>query len=230
MKFGVIALVLLALACSKAEGPSEAAKPGAAMTTPAVDPEPTEKEANLEPAASNAPTPGAAVVKLLDAGKPPRREIHWQFQEGAVDVLKLKNVSVMRATSKDFDGTERTGTPQIPRGMLQKIAVTTRAVSDDGTAAVEFRVLEDTLLKTPNPTPGVSITPAKGAHGTYTVSSSGVVSGFELVLPPGFDSAQAERLEYVENILQLTVVPVPAEPVGEGAKWSVTRDMKRRGA
>jgi hypothetical protein len=218
MKYSVLVVILLGLGCTKKEVGSEPAPAGANSVA-------------SDSSQSDTVMPTDAVqVQVLERGEPPLRQIRWQFREGSEEILELKNISVMKAKSTDFDGTKRTGTPQVPPGMLQQIAITTEGVSDDGTAAVGFRVVEDTLLDTSNPTPGVSITPAKGARGTYSVGPSGVIHDFTLVLPPELDPAQAERVEYLENLLQLTVLPVPKEPVGVGGRWSVTRAIERRGS
>ena len=221
MKYSIFALIVLSLACTKKEAPAEApAEESEAALAEAAAPE---TEPAVEDSQEAPPVETAPVIELIDAGKPPLRTLRWAFEPGEAQGLLWKSDYTFHAQRK---GAEKQPIKVLPR-MRQRLELSVVSVSDDGLAEVSYEALSDEIIKTPKVSPGVHITPAKGVRGTYKVDARGVVSEFSLSLPEGLN--QDADLEYVENLLRLTVLPVPSEAVGVGAKWSVTREGERRG-
>jgi len=228
MKYAILALALLTLACSKKESPSEAPSSDSMGTTHEAEAEGTEAApAEAQPEEAVLPSVEPPVVELIDAGRPPLRKVRWQFEKGSDERLKMKSAYVFQADVKGAKAGPRAGQRQVLPTMLQTIDFVIQDVSADGLAEVTFEVRDDAILNTPNVTPGLHITGAKGATGTYRVDSTGVIHDFAFTPPP--DANPRADLEYVENLLRLMVFPVPDQPIGVRAKWTVTRDVERRG-
>jgi hypothetical protein len=218
MQYAMVLIVLLTLACSKREPASEEA----GVTTPE-----TETRTEGEGEGKAPPTPEAAPpkadlppaeppkIELRSAGKPPLKEVRWRFQEGAKEVLKMTMAQVIQMKGGGWDNR------YVPIGIAQTIDFENKAVSPDGIAEVAFQIREVAELKTKDAN-SPPIEGAKGATGTYKVDSTGVIQDLMLVAAP--DSIyKGSDLDVLKGLLRLTALPVPSEPIGVGAKWTVTQ-------
>jgi hypothetical protein len=61
----------------------------------------------------------------------------------------------------------------------------------------------------------------KGAKVEYDVSPDGAGSGYHYELPAGAEDAR-DQLRVLSDVLALVTLPLPAEPVGNGAYWMAT--------
>lgn len=225
MKYAVFTLALLTLACTKKEAPSEA--PPAEGEVALAEAAPAEAEPAVEDTAEAAPVETAPVIELIDAGKPPLRTLRWEFKEGAREVLKIRSAYTWDAEAKGIEGGRNPPKVVLP-AIIQTIHLDVGAVSDFGVAGVDFEVREERTIEASDvPRAQLHITATKGAKGSYKVDSAGVISDFRLTPPPELPSG--ENVEHVEDLLRMTVFPLPAQPVGIGARWTVARTAKRRG-
>lgn len=226
MKWAVYSLALLSLACSKKDPASEIPVGDINSLSPLQEAEQEARPGEGQSVQVTAPQAVPPTVKLIDAGAPPLRRLRWEFRKGAQEVLEMESSYAFQAKAKGFVGAA-TGPRHVLPSLVQTVELAIEDVSSDGLARVAFQVTNDRVLETPNVTGSLSVTGAKGTTGSFRVDSKGVVSECELavpeVLPPGAD------LEYVQNLLRLMVFPVPDEPIGAGAKWSVARVVERRG-
>jgi len=211
--------VVFAFACSKTETPPEAEStaPAAAPATP--EPVPAEP----------LPPVGPAVVELVDAGQSPLQPVRWQFTKGSKNEVQMKTELALEAQVGD-QNTPRAVTPAVQ----YRLSIQTREVSPDGTAEMKFEVTDAKVLEGSGaPTQMVtqlrrSVMSTKRSTGVYTVGASGAVQGVEI------DKSKVEpgNLQAVDNVEQLvywTTVPVPTEPIGLGAKWTVSRVIEEGG-
>lgn len=217
MRYAIAILVLLTLACSKKESPPEAsaaaetkasseAAPGLTPTPPA-DPAKAAPPPSLDP-----PT-----VKLVTAGKPPLQEVRWQFSEGASEVLEMTIAQTIEMKGGGWDH------HYVPISIAQTIEFSNKAVSTDGTTKVGLTVREVEALETKDAN-SPAIEGGKGATGTYEVDSTGIIKDLVLVGAP--DSIyKGSDLDMLKGLLRLTIIPVPSEAIGVGAKWTVTQSV-----
>ena len=209
MRYTTVLLAFFTLACSKTESPSQA--------TP-------ETKAGAESEVGAAPAPEAdpqriwvepPTVELIAKGKPPLRKIRWSFQEGAKEVMVLTTTQAFEMKGGGWDGRK------VPTGIAQTIDFTTKVVSADGTAEVIFHVREAVELETPDANSAAMLN-AKDWTGTYKVDSKGVIQ--DLLLVPSADTIYKPiQMPALNNALRWSVFPVPDEPIGVGAKWTVTQ-------
>ena len=72
--------------------------------------------------------------------------------------------------------------------------------------------------------PGVEAEVAKieGSRVRYQVDARGIGSGFVAEPRPGLEGGLAQVVSGVRNLLRMLHLPIPSQPVGEGAFWMVT--------
>ena len=212
MRYMIVVLVFIILACSKRESRSEAAtetEARAAAETgavPALEAEPHKAQLTwVEP-----PT-----VELVGAGKPPLRKIRWSFQEGAKEVLVVSTRQVHQMRGGPWDDRF------VPTGIVQTIDFATNAVSADGSAEVAFHIREVAELETPDAN-SPSLLGAEGWTGTYKIDSTGVIQDLVLVPSPG-SKYTPPQMAALNGAIRWTVFPIPTAAIGVGAKWTVTQ-------
>jgi len=199
MRYTVLALCLVALACSKKESPSKATE----------DKEFPSKAAELAQASS--PT-----IELVTAGKPPLQAIRRAFEEGAKVVLERKDEHTIEMKGGSLD--QR----YAPSGVIQTIALETEAVSADGTAEVALRVQKsEKMVEEEDPSEARPID-ATGLIGSYRIDPQGVISGLTLTPPPS-SRKSPQAFDAMKNQFRWAAPPFPEEPIGVGAKWTVTQ-------
>lgn len=216
MRYTVLLIVFLTLACSKKDAPSEAATE---TETPAEASDNASPAPKAEPEKAALPLTGPPTVTLITAGKPPLQPLRWQFREGTKEVLETSINQVFEMKGGGWDHRS------VPTPIAQTIDFTTKRVSADGNAEVDLFIREVTELESPE-ADSPAIIGGKSATGTYKVDSTAVIQ--DLVLVPSAES-KYKQLGVLESLLRLTLFPVPKEPIGAGAKWTVERDISQFG-
>ena len=216
MRYTIALLVILTLGCSKRESPSEAATEASGETKSSTA---TDAAPKADRAVAQQPSLEPPTVKLITPGKPPLEKVRWEFREGTKEVLKttIKQTFSMRGGGWDNQS--------VPTGIAQTIDFTTNSVSPDGSAEVALLIREVAEVQTPD-ADSAAIIGGKDATGTYKVSSAGVIQDLKLVASP---DAKYKALDVIESLLRLTLLPVPEEPIGVGAKWTVTQTLNQFG-
>ncbi|MGB5695433.1 MAG: hypothetical protein WBM46_07280 [Polyangiales bacterium] len=243
MRWTTIALLSLSVACTKKEASappepeqvaeSEApvtaeAPPGeteAAAALTADEPELPEELKRETPAIGAPPT-----VNVLDRGQEPRRALRWNVQPGfeqkvsasvASSIEALIAVMMVRAPlyAVSYELTLR-ATSLADNGSLRVGITVDRATADlkavgDAERAKQIETALGTLGK---------------VGGRYTLGPRGQVTDVQLDVPP--EAAGVAR-EMIDNlgwaIVEMTPV-FPAEPIGQGAKWTVHQGIEQGGA
>ncbi len=228
--YALILLALLSLGCStKKEAPS--AEPAKTETpAEALRAEPSSADTASDPDA--VPEEGAPPkLELSTAGEEPRRVLRWNFKGGSTYSLQMRAQETMRL---EMDLQDEELQPITNPPIVYELSLQTREVTDDGTARVDFRVTEARAEKSK----AVSavdlalltreLSALRGLRGTYTVDAYGLLSDIE------FDRASAKAqqatLEKLSQMLHWTTVPLPQEPVGKGAAWTVKQVLVQDGA
>jgi len=216
MRYTILALTLLALACSKKEAPPQAAEAPPAESSPS-----TEGEAKASPGAKARPKPPELppetrpVVALISAGAPPLQEIRRRFEAGAKERLEVHDQETIEMKGAGWDSLYH------PRAIVQRIGVETKTVSPEGVAEVALEVREAKEIEASVEAPNARMMNATGVSGTYTIDARGLVSDLRLI-PPAAGKVRAAHLDAMRSRLRWMAPPFPEEPIGVGAKWSVT--------
>jgi len=233
MRWSIIILMSLSLACSKKEAPTPAEPEQAAQTeTPPSDEgaEPTADPAEELPEELKGDTPpvGAPpVVKVLDPGKEPRQPLRWTIKPGFEQRLSVDVGYAVDAVIAIL----RFGSPTY----VVSYDLTMRAtkVEDDGTVRVAFKVEEATTdtVGAPERVKQLenALTAMRAVTGSYVLAPRGHVTTIQ-IKTPNRESIGPEMIDNFRwTLAQLTPV-FPEQPVGQGAKWTVHAGIEQGGA
>ena len=214
MRYAVVVLPLIALACSRNEAPASETSPPTGSATSQSQPSSLDED-RREGSWEQAP-----VIQLMAVGTPPLKTFRRSFEAGSKEVLEMETRESVFMKGGGLD------TQHLPLGIAQTIDVETRAVSPDGVAEVAFEVRAVDVVETSVASPGAQLMDTTGVTGTYNVNSLGVVSNLELRPAPG-----ARRPEYIGALrseLRWMAPPFPEEAIGVGAKWTVSGVINER--
>lgn len=168
--------------------------------------------------------------ELLDAGAAPRTALRLRFTEGATTTVAL---------AFDLDVTQQSGGAEqvldSPR-VEEEVRFTVDRVEGDE-AVVSFVFTEAAI--DPEAT---GLTPEErlqldadlqqlvGVGGLGRVDERGALTSFAYDLPDGLDPEVEASIDQFEGQLTDLTLPVPAEPLGVGARWRTTTESTLAGA
>jgi hypothetical protein len=178
---------------------------------------------------SEAPAPTAAVtLTLLDSGREPRAELRYPSEPVAAGKMSLSLRLAMKM--------EVPGSPVPPVTMPGL-----RLLLDFGSSAAQrkvkyqFTVADADLTSTDNAHPSLLAEMRKGvgalvgASGQLMVEPRGTRSDLSLALPSGIGQELGQFMNSAKLAIGQMVVPLPAEPVGPGAKWEAIEVVSQDG-
>ena len=186
-------------------------------------------------AAPEAPpgTKGAASVpqvKLLEAGAEPRRVLRLRPNPG--DKQTLSWTTEVAIAMKE--GEKESPVVKVP-AMTMIMDVIVKDISDNGDVAYEMVVRDARVADEPGGAAEVakavksSLARAKGMLAAGTISSRGFSKGVEFKMPPGADAQTREAMDQIKKCFSAVATPLPAEPVGPGARWEVRIPTESQG-
>lgn len=161
-------------------------------------------------------------VEVLDAGQPPLAPLRLQFAEGDTTTVAITvDLDVSQASS----GTrQELDTPAV----REVVALTVDGVVD-GEAMVSLAFTEASVIRS-----GTDLSDAEaaeidqdlaalvGVRGSGRISEFGELTSFRYDLPAGLDPSVRTTLERSRGELDALALPLPADPVGVGARWRAT--------
>jgi hypothetical protein len=168
---------------------------------------------------------GRSTVTLLDVGEEPHRELRYAFSQTQTPVA-----GTFTATY-GVSGTDAAGEPLPDRAPVTVAAPTEVAVvevDDDGTATVTFgygsaEVTDPGGLEGPELAAVESTLEALAeVQATYRVDDRGFVTLLDADAPDTDERAGGTDVTAIARRVPAFVQPLPAEPVGVGARWTVT--------
>ncbi len=170
-------------------------------------------------AGSDGGTIAEGVVKVLNQGTEPRRELRYAFKNGETETFTYELGTTI---SHEAGQSKRNAKDQKGPGLRFELTATTTAVSADGTAMVEWSFEKVDVLSergtSANDVAGARETweQLKGKIGKSVISPKGVTIAAEF---GSKDPNAAQLLGLLRANLTNIVVPLPTEPVGKAAKW-----------
>lgn len=241
MRLSFIILVALSLGCSKKDAAAPAEPEQAAETEAAAAEESggaadpgvplaAVDEAQPLPAELQGETPDLSApptVKVLEPGKEPRQKLRWAFKPGQEQKVSMKvgfavdAVLIMLAVKSpeyvvDYD-----------------LTLSVEKVGKDGTARIAFKA-DAASIENLSGFPeryakqyAQALAGMQGVKGHYSLDSRGTISDIELDLPEAAKRATADMADSFRWALTQMSVMTPAEPVGDGAKWTAHRALQQ---
>jgi len=216
MRYTFLALLLVGLACSRADPPTEPEAPIEAAPAAEAEPDapPTPKAAPAAPAPETTPT-----VTLLDAGKPPLQRLRRTFKTGQKETMSF---GVGETITMKGGGWDTLHTPLV---LVQSIDLETVAVSKDGVADVTLKVRGAKELEGSVEKPNTKQMDPTGVTGSFKINTEGVITELNLEPPPNNRKVLKPFLDSMRSKLRWMAPPFPKEPVGVGAKWTVAAEV-----
>jgi hypothetical protein len=206
-------LLLTAAACGDGDSPS------AAPETPTTA-APTTISTTTLPPTTLAPKP---VVTLDSPGAQPRQPLTLRLAAGS----SAKVAMVNKLTLKITVGGQVAPAGVVP-GTRQVITEQVDKVGADGTASISVTFSDASVVPTPGADPAVvqatqaGLEPLNRIRGTQTVDPDGAVRSATFDTGSVSDPAIKSTLDSMTSQVGTLSAPFPREPVGVGARWTVT--------
>ena len=188
--------------------------------TPAQETPTTIAATTTLPPTTVAPRP---TVALESPGAQPRQPLALRLTAGS----SVKVAMVNKLTMKISVGGQAAPTGVVP-GTRQVITQRVDKVEPDGSATVSVTFSDASVV----PTPGADaatveatragIEPLNGLKGTQTIETDGAVRSATFDTSAVTDPAIKGTLDSLTSQLGTLAAPFPREPVGVGARWTVT--------
>ncbi len=169
-------------------------------------------------------------VELTNPGAEPRRQLRYRLVEGAEDVM---NMQIDLAIETTADGVPLPVPETPPVVMQMRLAITELK----GPKEARYRFALESVEVEDDP----ASTPGAGAHMRQALAGAAGMSGHAMVDDRGFNwDAQINPPEQLTPEIQHMMesasrgmdqvsAPLPEQPVGVGATWSLTQDIEQGG-
>lgn len=236
----LILFLIVAGACSRSEtskpvekAPEPTAEEAVKSAEEAAPEQPPEAPAGAEgQQAGTAPVDldAAPTVELLDAGKGPRKALRTNFEAGAKQTLRVQSDWTIETVYGPLIRIKAV-MPSIVYGLETEV----KEVSDED-ARFDFRITKVTTKPTIGVKPGQAegvknaANSLEGVTGSFSISARGIVEEFAIDAPSGASLFLSDMVDQIQQAIRLSSLPLPAEPVGKGAKWTATQVIEQRTA
>ncbi len=173
---------------------------------------------------------GSVQVRLLEPGAEPRHVVRFTPQVGDKRTAEL----IMKMNQQiSMGGNKLPSQAMPPQKMTMEVHVTD--VAANGDIAFDFKYTDMKVIDDPdNPSPIASmidnlLKPMIGSTGSGIVTSRGFARKAEFNIPEGLSPQIKQMLEGMKDSMSRLSSPVPAEPIGKGAKWEVVQYITANG-
>lgn len=181
------------------------------------------------PAADQPGVSEAAVVRLLEPGAEPRRQLRYK---PAVGDHYLMSMTMNIEQKMEMGGNPLPSTPMPGTVMTYDIKIL--EVRPDGDIKYALNLTKaDIDSKNEDPMSQAmrgGLKTMVGMAGTVVVTSRGDTKDVDFKLPEGAEPMAAAFLEQMKGSARQMSMPLPEEAVGLGAKWEVENKVKTSGA
>lgn len=216
--------VLLAFLCN--QGCRDDSKRKSALSTkkeslvgkPAVQTPKTKRpESNLPPPSDE------VIVKLIDPGKKPLKNVRYRFRAGNSETA---HVTISEEITIITNGKKNPKRVSPPVSFDMTASVDTAPKSEPSKLKVVFghSSISNASPKAPSSLIAELLKAIDGIAGIQTVTDKGAVESTNIELPDGVNPALRNLWHGTQYISQ-NLVRFPEEPIGVGAQWEVTQDI-----
>ena len=174
-----------------------------------------------------APPPGVTLT-LIESGREPRTALRYPSEPTAAGKMSL---SLRLAMKMEVPGSP---VPPVTVPGLRLLVDVASARGDHG-VKYQFTVADADLTSTDNAHPSLLAEMRKGvgalvgASGHLILEARGTRSDLSLAHPAGIGQELGEFVNSARLAIGQMVVPLPAEPVGPGAKWEAVETVSQDG-
>jgi hypothetical protein len=165
------------------------------------------------------------VVKLLDAGKGPKKALRLTAKVG----LRRSVTMSMKLGMEMTVGANKMAMPLPETRLTMDLTVT--KVAPNGDIRYDFKITHPEVVGGKDVMPQVMETMTKtfkgleGMKGHALVTSRGFTREAEIQVPQNIDPQMREFIESTKQSLHQIASPLPEEPVGVGARWETTTNV-----
>lgn len=224
---GLAAVSLLSLgACGKKApdeaGRSKTARPPATSTRPAAAPARGHAE-GPRPRGPVEPLPKAMTIRLVAPGSGAKRVLRYKIPAGTRQTFALEIRLSLKMTMAGHS---------IPKAVLPimrfHLSAECRTVDAKGEMRMAFQLARVEVVERKGVIQPVldqiqgRVGALKGLKGTFTLTPRGETRDLQMAAPGGLPAQLSQVLHSIDEQMRHMAVPLPAEPVGLGAKWVVT--------
>lgn len=169
-------------------------------------------------------------VRVLERGAEPREPLRYRIAQNATSPVDMRMEMTVRMT---VSGREM---PAVPMpAMVGRMTLRATSVGADGTVHYGFTL--DSFAPAPGYTgPAQVLTAVRsalaslvGTTGTGAMTNRGFVLDTQVNLPANADAGARQAIDSLRDSLRQLAAPLPAEPVGRGARWQVTMPIDAGG-
>lgn len=175
--------------------------------------------ASSSPTATPSSTSGARTqVVVHDAGAEPRQTLRLALSEGSTQHATM-TMQMDMSMAVNGKAQPTSSVPPIQMGM----AVSISRVEDDGDITAQFHYDHLKVLGAGKAATQVeaALEPLARMNGTVRTTARGELIDADFDVPDDLDPTMKSLLDSIEEQLGNIVVPLPTEPVGIGATWTV---------
>ena len=172
----------------------------------------------------------APVVKLIDAGKDPKKPLRLTAKVG----LKRSMVMTMKMAMAMTLGANSMPKQDLPETrMTMDMKVTN--VAPNGDIRYEFKIKKPEVIADKDANPMVvdamkkALKGMEGMSGYAVVTSRGFTKEADINVPANMDPQMKQFMEGTKQSLHQIASPLPEEPVGVGAKWETIMKLQQNG-
>jgi hypothetical protein len=189
------------------------------------------EEADERTRRQGAPPP---TVELLSPGAEPRRALRYALTPGARERVVIELDMELAMALADAPSPP----VQLPRmQMVLDLDIEELASEEaaDGVARYTFELSEARTLASDGVDPTVlraieqGLVQTIGTRGSAVVDARGVSRDTRIDIPAGAPPETRQMMETTAQQMEQLASPLPAEPVGEGARWEITQHLEQNG-
>ncbi|MFT3685616.1 MAG: hypothetical protein QM783_11925 [Phycisphaerales bacterium] len=183
-----------------------------------------------KPAATAPAVKAADPIKLLDAGAEPRHTLRYKATKGDTYGFEMK-MKMSMAMKMGGNAMPSTAMPTMVMGGDVKVI----DITPDGNTKLSFTYgqgrLEDTEGVMPQVVSAMEpvMSQLNGMSGEFVFTPRGEYVSGEFKIPEGMDPMAKQTIQGMSKSMEQYTVPLPAEPVGKGAKWECARTQENNG-
>lgn len=173
---------------------------------------------------ANAQTP--STVRLLEPGSGERQPLRYRFESGRTETARMDSTVQMTLAATGLELPVVAATP-----ITMEMRLRTAEVAADGSARISFEVLSAQATGD-GPTVAqvnAALAGVKGLSGSYSLDTRGQVDRNQVSVSGLATGAAAPSVADLQEQMQQLAPPLPAEPVGVGARWQAVQQASTNG-
>jgi hypothetical protein len=180
--------------------------------------------------------PPPPTVELLSPGDEPRRELRYVFEPGTRErvTVELDMEMVLELADAPSPPVQLPRMQMVLDLAIEELAEGERAAADDA-VRYTFELSEASALASDGVDPTVlraveqGLAQTVGTRGSAVVDARGFNRETRIDIPAGAPPETRQMMETTAQQMEQLASPLPAEPVGEGARWEVVQHLEQNG-